>query len=603
MPQKYIVNLKKSFNFPDLGREGFERKILNNIGLKSPNIFFINDLAFRELISELGFHKEIKKGLSFDEREELKESIQNSKLPENIINEIEKEFELWKIEVNHPLVEIRLANVDGEKRYLEKVSPIILNDIESFIKELKRQWIHAISKARENILIQVTEIPNYDISGMVYVDRDYGSIEINCLNGLWINGYKESIPDIYFGNIEKMRIEKFIPGKQSTMLVRSGKGLEKVRIGGEWQKGEKLNSAQIEFILGKCVDLSNSFFRRSFEFSFGIINNKLFIHDFKSIDDEDSSEYFFTEDFFSSISKQDTFQNEIEAISELELPFFLTEDITAIENVISKYSVRSNMRNILKKELTIRSSKIVEYKKMNSLNETFDEHFQGYFYEFEIFLRTINNLKQSSPSTIYNIYKNSFDSIKKYFGEFVFPGKEVVLQLSSLSEIQKKNYKLDRDIPELKNLREIGLEILLFKKISENRDHQVSLCLPPLRSIEEMTFVTSILKLTEINSIKNNKSMFYVDLSVPSLLFEYSKEDLPKKYLLDGVVIDFSFFLQSFFNKNTFSKRDYRVGIEYLKTNLLNVKNKFPKLLIILDNEYDFEMVECLQPTTIICNF
>jgi hypothetical protein len=143
---------------------------------------------------------------------------------------------------------------------------------------------------------------------------------------------------------------------------------------------------------------------------------------------------------------------------------------------------------------------------------------------------------------------------------------------------------------------------MIFKDLIENQSHDyISLSLPPLRTFEELEFLLSVLKLSEYSAIKDNTAKLYVDLSIPSMLFEYSKKALPKKYLMDGLIINLFEFMSTFFNKEIFTERDYKLATEYLKTNLESVRNSIHYLnLVVKENEDVSKIVKELGVDQII---
>lgn len=601
--EKYIATLTDTSFIEELGKEGFERKILASSGLKSPKMIFLRSNAFFDQVSHLGYGKSIKKGISFEEKQELKSNILNSKMLPAIEDSLEEEYKSWRMEEKNPLVEIRLANKDEDESYMEQIHPVVITSFKDLTDEVRKSWIDAVDNLRSEVIIQITEIPVYDSTGFVYVNRNTNSVEINSVYGLWLGDDLESF-DVCFANLKTLEIEKYILGTQRFMAVKSGKSLKNVEVSDEWIRSYKLSQSQLKKLLKSSRDLSQKL-SRSIEFSFGVYKNDLFVHDLKNLKtDFYSEEYEFSDNFFFETG-DNGFKSDIEAISNLELPFFLRESPQTIEQSLNSSKQKDSIASRLKRTLTQSVFKNPTYKKLSTPDQIFQEEgFLGYLMEFDLFLKSVNNLDKASAEVLYNAIKQNVGVAQKFFSSLNNFEKEIILRLSDLlingSDRMLETSMLAKNM-EILPLRRVGLEIVVFKNIIEKSSlKDISLSLPPLRSFEELEFVMSILDLSELNIIKSDKSKLYVDLSIPSMLFEYSRKDLPKKYLLDGVVIDLSVFMKCFFEKRVFTDRDYKVAKDYLKTNLNSVTNKINKVILLSSTEVNSELVSTLNPSVLV---
>lgn len=601
--EKYIATLSDTSLLEELGREGFERKTFISLGFKSPRMIFIRSNAFYDQIASLGFDKNIKKGLNFEDKQELKDGLLNRALLPEIHDELESEYNLWKMDEKHPLVEIRLSNKDNDLQYMEKIVPIVIKNFEDFTKAIRKTWADAVEAMQSDAIVQVTEIPVYDSTGFVYVNVESRSIEINSVYGLWLGDNIESF-DVCFASYDNLEVEKYVLGTQQFMSVKSGGAVQNVNVSDEWIKSYKLSQSQIKKLLKASKDLSVKL-NRSIEFSFGVHKNVFYIHDLKNLKtDFYKDEYDFSENFFFD-QDSNGFKNDVEAIANLELPFFLREDMSSIEKNVESGSQKDLIVNRLKKTLKGNPFKNSTYKKLNTPNQIYQEDkFDGFLIEFESFLKSVNNLDKASPEAIYNALKQNVSTAQKYFENLQSFEKEIILKLSNLSSnLSDRRFETSylAKTLEIMPLRRVGLEIVMFKGILETSNlNDISLSLPALRTFEELEFVLSILDLSELNIIKENKSKLYVDLSIPSMLFEYSRENMPKKYLMDGIVIDLHTFMKSFLDKKVFTERDYGVASAYLETNIDSLKNKTEKVILISRGENDSELISNLNPSVLV---
>ena len=604
--ENYIITLEDSKATTDIGLEGFERGKIKSLGLKSPRMLFVLDNAFRDFISYIGYKKELTRGLSYDEVQSLSEKILKKDLPLEMQEEFESDYQTWKMNDKHILLEIRLSNKDNNLNYIENVKPQIVSSFDQLLVEIKKCWVKALDEHTQSVVVQITEIPTYDVSGFAYINKEIGTLEVNCLYGLWVNQEKLSEYDICFVDLETSDLSNYTIGNQKGMVVKEGRKLKEVPVSNEWRRSAKLSKSQLRNLINKSKELSKVL-NRSIEFSFGIQKNHIYIHDLKNLTSiELDDEYTFADDFFLD-RKNNDFQNEIDAISNMELPFFLREDIKTIEENIDRSSKKNLFVDRLKKDLKKRKRSFKsDYKKIDTINELFskEDEYNGFLIEFEIFLKTVNSLEKTSPELIHSILINSANSIENYFKSFTGINKEVILKLSKLGNKleENKNPHYFSNTLDLVPLRKLGLEILIFKKIlKEGSVNLPSLSLPSLRSFEEMEYVLSILSLSEIEEISKDSVKLYVDLSIPSMLFEYSREKLPKKYLLDGVIVDLNLFMKTFLNKRVFTERDYQISVEYLKANLKSVKNNISNLtLIVRDIQQSDEIISQLKPDRVV---
>lgn len=606
--EKYILELSDKRTIEEIGKEGFERVKIHKVGFKSPRMFFLLDSAFRDFISYISFNKQIKSGLSFDEIEDLKFKILKSKsLPDNLYNELENEYKTWRMKEKHLVIETRLSNVDNNPSYIESVNPIVVGSFEDLIKSIKEAWVSALSKISGNIVVQITEIPSYDFSGFVYINDKTEKIEVNTVYGLWVNNEKVEHYDLCIANLNSLDVENYVIGDQSSMKTKSGNHLLDIPVSDEWRKNYKLSQTQLKNILTKSRDLAK-ILKKPLEFSFGIYKNDLYIHDLRDFkSDFFNEEYVFSEDFFGSTNINiNNFKNDLDAISNIELPFFLREEISTIEENIDKSSNKNLFVNRLKGGISLnKRDSSNDYRRVRSVNEILkkEKDYSGFLVDFEILLSTVNNLEKSSPEKIYNILKQNVNSIQNHFKGLSSIEKEIILKLTKLTnKNESANTKFFTKTLDLVPLRSIGLEILIFKNLIENEFlKNLSLSLPALRSFEEMEFVLSILNLSEFNAVKNNTAKIYADLSIPSMLFEYSKEDLPKKYLMDGILIDLQEFMKSFLNKKVFTERDYDLANQYLLQNIHSVRNKSDKLILITKNvSENKKILSTLSPDLVV---
>ena len=279
--EKYIATLSDSSFLEELGREGFERKALMSFGLKSPKMLFVRGNAFSDQVARLGYAKNTKKGLSFEDQQNLRERLLKGPLLSEIEDTLESEYKLWKMDEKHPLVEIRLANKDDDLQYMEQIHPVVIKNFESFVAEIKKTWADAVSRLQGDVIVQVTEIPLYDSTGFVYVNRNANSIEINSVYGLWLGDDLESF-DVCFASLKDLEIEKYVLGTQRFMAVKNGTSVQNVDVSEEWIKSYKLSQSQIKKLLRACRDLSQKL-NKSLELSFGVHKNNFYIHDLKNL--------------------------------------------------------------------------------------------------------------------------------------------------------------------------------------------------------------------------------------------------------------------------------------------------------------------------------
>src|SRR5690606_7901180 len=187
---------------------------------------------------------------------------------------------------------------------------------------------------------QVVQIFPYDISGYAYVDSDVDNIEVNSIFGLWLNNEKVDHYDICFADFKTLKTRRYVVGKQKSMMVKSGKEIKEMSIGEDWINAYKLSKTQLQKVLNISKELAQ-LFNKAVEFSFGFYKNKVYLHDLKELKtDLEEDEYFFADDFFDSSSELelDGFKNQVEAISSMELPFFLSNDLKVIEKKVEAAS-------------------------------------------------------------------------------------------------------------------------------------------------------------------------------------------------------------------------------------------------------------------------
>lgn len=616
--EKYIINLNERENLKELGKEGYERKQMLDLGINSPTLFFVSDYAFHDFILSLGYGDSLKKPLIYDEQQELADAILKEDLLDEILSDIEIEYKKLTLHDKYPLVEIRLSNKDQDRRYLEQVKPVLIYKLEDLITEIKKAWIRALDGLERPVIVQVVQIFPYDISGYAYVDSDVDNIEVNSIFGLWLNNEKVDHYDICFADFKTLKTRRYVVGKQKSMMVKSGKEIKEMSIGEDWINAYKLSKTQLQKVLNISKELAQ-LFNKAVEFSFGFYKNKVYLHDLKELKtDLEEDEYFFADDFFDSSSELelDGFKNQVEAISSMELPFFLSNDLKVIEKKVEEASGKTLISKRLHRDLSekplidqIKDNAKLFYnlEDINKFYKLLDKA-DGVSIELSKFTKVSGNINEKSSEKVYQILQENLKRVTSYLDSL--RGKDVILRLSSLRTDNKKtkprfllNFSKTVD---LSPLRRVGLEIMLMKELLNKYNFEnISFQLPSLSTLEEFQYLHNLFNLSGIPYLKSDKAHFYLNLSTPSLLFEINQKNFSKNNLLNGVVISLDEFMNHFFGKSSFSPRDADQIINFFKGKLKTFKDskQVDSIFAVGDNiELGKKLLE-LNPYAIVVNY
>lgn len=603
--EKYLYELGISRPPKFLGREGFERGQIHKSGLSSPRMFFIKSEFFEEFLAEHDFSLRNKGVLSYDEIEEISEMIRKSRLPEKLEDIINDKYKEWRVEDKHLMVEVRLSNVDENVRYIEKMKSIMVRNLDDLILEIKRSFIQGLKFRLSEIVVQVTQVYSYDVTGFLYLNKTSGEVEIDSVYGLWFNDEKIEYYDYCLANLETLGIKKYVTSNQREMFLKNGDKIEKVEVAENWRKADKISLTKLKELLNKSKTLL-SLIDESFEFSFGIYKNKIYIHDLKKLaDGSEDNGYYFSDDFLEFAKQNGDFKSQADIISKIELPSFLQEDVSEVKMRIDRSSEKGlfvdRLKEGIKKLPKLESDFYYKVQKLNDIFEM-EGRVKGFLIDFDILMSVANDFESKNSEEVFRIINQNVSSAERYIKSVSKVDGEIILKFSRLlsDNDDSFNNKYFTKTIDLLSLKRLSSEILIFKKIFKDRNYKnFSISLPHLRTFEEMDFVINILGLSKDVSIQEDRIKLYVDLSIPSMLFEYSGNTIPIKYLLDGIIIDFSLFLQNFFQKKLFTPRDYKIGSEYLQQNLDSIQNKIKDLRIIAFED-EFEYLEKLNPSVII---
>lgn len=436
----------------------------------------------------------------------------------------------------------------------------------------------------------------YESSGKVSTNQHESEMQIQAEFGDVDNDFFYA--DEYLCDYRKTLILEKKINLQTRMLVRRKNELVSVPVSKEWQKKPKLSDHYIELLISQTRKLTKTV-KKDFLFHFGLYRGDLYLFNFT---DTKISEL---------LEKHNKIWN------------------TAARTEFQQQVIEADFANDLQKILTISPPYYEIKSEPSSLKSIFVDRLRmglgtkGFLDEFGHYTDIYLNLEASGLNALgtmqkysglfmdlglYSDLQNSSFSLSEYYELFkkytaetanlIYQNTEVPF-LVKLSDYKINNHNFEE------YLELLSVQLMVIKKLLVEYSYKnLNLVLPSLTSLEDLRFIYKLFNATELNSIKSDNKV-YLTVTTPSFLYEINRFDFDTKNFLDGIVIDIAELMKKFFQRDKYTKRDYKIISELLQKRLVEERSHKYKVMLKLNKDNKFMAKEFLnwKPDAFIVDF
>lgn len=580
----YIVNLVNILKSDTelVGTKAIQMKNLREKGVAFPSSFVLTSVAFDDFLRSANLVNSISILLNDVERfvassadsisEEIADLIMNATMPRIIEQPLLETYRSISPLLEDSFVDIDVSNII-EDEYLVKNNFIRMDNIkgeELVIESVKKAWCSIFSskslqmRANEfyngplSIAVLFSKSRNGEISGdfrMISEDRGETRAVLGFPN------YKESEKcDYYIFNLKDLVVEETLVNKQDEMLVRTGtvkKGkkdiFSNIEIADEWRDKQKVNNKLLYKLIKNLKTVSKEL-KGPFEVQWEIVGGDIIFNNF-----EISSKFFEKTEIITKVANEKKKKNRD-------------------ESMIYKLPEDSGKDSVLNEDRDYSIDNVETYLDISPMTSS-KVHSVKYF----------DKVYFSSTKTILdlNIFERNIEYIKfidQLYIEFLTVARaskdrDLLFSFSNLKESQVKNkieyFGDERFIDRPEDL--VGEYIALRKVCDIVQWRELNIVLPALRSNSNLKDLVRILNTySEFHTIKNN---IFVEISVPSFLFELLKIDIDVK----GFVVDYFEILISIMKRDHIRVVDHSIMFDILNEIKKVCDYKKIKLIIKLD--------------------
>lgn len=610
---KYVIPTYEisTRDFDVVGAKGVDEYRLYKSGLPTLDGFVISTEAFDEFIHDAQIIKLLSEAEEHDlqsAEKKIKRAIESTPLRElftkglshefNVLNRIGKVHLLNLVPAFHTSNAVLLD--------LIKDRQILINDLDSFIKEVKDIWAELFTKellsARlsidnfdiTSISILVLRVPEFEISGKIninsfnkqlIVQAEYGDIDRDLFYA------DEYLVDLKTNNILEKKINL-----QNRMLVRKKDELLSVPVSKAWQGKQKVPDNKVKS-LSVYASKAEKIFKKDVSIDFGINRGKIFFFNLKyvavSLLKEKTKEIWSSEGIVGAEKDivEATFAEELAEISSA-IPVYNEPEKPKTEET---FSLIKRLRGLERHSFTEEYSKemdiVLDIKAAGTEVYGIMKRYAGVFADMGDFYDS--SKKAFSLTDYYDLFKQYTTTLSG----IAFQNSENPFLLKLIDYNQDKMTPLDYT-------EVITTELLVLKKLMEEYGHQnIDLILPAVSTIEDLQFFFKIFNTLDLKQLKE-KSRAYVTITSPSFVYEVNRFDFRRENLLDGVFLDLDSLMRKFFQKDKFSKRDFKLVYELLDK-LLHSRQEGLDLVIKINKQNKKEIKSLLEfrPSAVVLDF
>ncbi|MEO6728725.1 MAG: PEP/pyruvate-binding domain-containing protein [Candidatus Dojkabacteria bacterium] len=573
---KYIIPTYEisSRDFQIVGAKGVDEFRLYKSGLPTLDGFVISTEAFDEFVHDAQIIKILSEsdGKDVDDvSKKVKRSIEATQLRDlfvkglshefNILNRLGKQHLLNLIPTFHTSNPLLLDIVRDRQ--------ILISDLDSFIKELKDIWAELFSKELLNSRISienfditslsllVLRIPEFEVSGKMNINSfnkelilqaEYGDVDRDLFYA------DEYLVDLNTNNVLEKRINI-----QNRMLVRKKDELISVPVSKAWQGKQKVPDTKVKALSVYAVK-AEKIFKKDVSIDFGLHRGRAYFFNLKytsvNILNQKSKEIWSTEGIIGAEKDivEATFAEELSQIS-AAIPVY-AEQPKIGHDEDSGFSLLKRLRGLERHSFTDEYSKqvdiVVDIKAAGSEIYGVMKKYAGVFADMGDFYDS--SKKAFSLSDYYDLFKQYTTTLSG----IAFQNSENPFLLKLIDYNQDKMTPLDYT-------EVITTELLVLKKLMDEYGHQnIDLILPAVSTVEDLVFFFKIFNTVDLQQLKK-KSKVYLSITSPSFIYEINRFDFRRENLLDGIFLDLNLLMKKFFQKDSFTPRDYKLVYELLE--------------------------------------
>ncbi len=592
-----------------------------------------------------------------DASEEITSLILNARFPSIMAEPISHAYQNLVDNNEQPLVSMLPSNIiDPKFSSNGKIltESVLIKGINDLLYNIKLAWLTLFTtdaiEARANtyykgplslgLIIQKKVRP--EVSGKAYSieldENDKHTIQINALYGIEHASISLNDSDVYKVNKKEVKISERNIKPQEEMFVTKHK-FEKgedpyiqVEISPAWRNAQKIDDAKI-LNIAKIISRVEEKFKVPIDITWGIETGDIYVLNLKPQKKEEETRH--GESQPSDVTQHKKIHTRLEPDKKASEPNIkeLTEEIQAIvENekklpeVIEQINEEAQEQTIERplvlpelvveevenvklksvQEFNVKTPLFLDISTMNSRVLTALNNFSGSFYDGTELVLNNNTLPEE--------YKGNSNKLTELIEKYALDisiaakstgDKPLIYQFSTITDyelkllgIQDGKYKYNHDERFIDFPEALSVEAIAVKKaLQQNNSKNLSICFPGVRNLKNLQDLTKVINTQGLK--KNHNFKFYVEVSIPSFVFEFDKIG---KSDINGIIVNYSKLLKLSSHRTELREADQTVGfkqLQLLKT-LASEKNMefFVKVDIYNDDLLD-ELIK-LTPNGII---